>query len=209
MGAHLHHRHLRPGSLGFPEAALQFRRKKGGVGSNFAVARPAVVQSAQQSRGAAGSLHQMFNEMGGGGFAVGARYPHQGQLAGGKTIESRRHLGHGLGESLARHKQDRLLRQQLLRRQALPRLLGDQGGHRPCRQGLGHEATSIHAGSRHPQEEIPRLYLARVGTEAPDLHPLQGSLGQLRLDPSLVEQFGQSDPSSFHRCHSPQLCRLG
>ena len=102
MGTHLHGRHLgrnRRGSLG--ELRLQSVGKGRGVGGGDAVARPAVHQRAEQAHGlAALRSGQMLDQMGGGGFAIGAGHTNEMPCAmrgAARTPQpSHRPMGHRL-----------------------------------------------------------------------------------------------------------------
>jgi hypothetical protein len=114
----------------------------------------------------------MLDEMGGGGLAVGAGNSHQGKLAGGKAVEGRRHLGQGPVDAAAGQNQNGLTASSSLSANFLPSLLGNKGRHGSSGERLADKLAAVNAGSRHAQEEIPSLHLARIGTQTPDLHAL-------------------------------------
>ena len=83
MGAHFHRCHGATRRLGRRQISLQLIGKRGGVHRRAAMARPAIGQGAHQGGGAAAGQRQVLNQMGGGGFAVGAGDPDQRQLIAG------------------------------------------------------------------------------------------------------------------------------
>ena len=83
MGAHFHRCHGATRRLGSRQISLQLIGKRGGVHRRAAMARPAIRQGAHQGGGAAAGQRQVLNQMGGGGFAVGAGDPDQRHLIAG------------------------------------------------------------------------------------------------------------------------------
>ena len=92
MGAHLHGGHLGAGLEGFRQLCLQSIRHRCRVRGGEAMARPTVHQCSKQSSRLATRLAEMFDQMGGGGFSIGARDTDQPQACGGLLPERRRQL---------------------------------------------------------------------------------------------------------------------
>ena len=98
MGAHLHGPKPATGSHRRGEIRLQLIGKRGGVHRSPAVTRPTVGQGAEQGTGHSTTESQVLNQMGGGGFAVGAGHPDELQLLAGlppeRSSQTPCHLSH-------------------------------------------------------------------------------------------------------------------
>jgi len=87
VGAHLHRSDVGAGGHRLGQLALQQIGKSGGVLGGDAVTRPAIDQRAEQGGGPAGAARQVFDQMGGGGLAVGARHAEQLEALAGMAPE--------------------------------------------------------------------------------------------------------------------------
>ena len=67
------------------------------------MARPAIHQRAEQGRGGTDGRRQMLDQMGGGGFAIGAGDTDQGQSRAGLLPERRCQFSQLTGHRLAHH----------------------------------------------------------------------------------------------------------
>ena len=83
VGTHFHRRQAAAGGGRLGKLPLQEIGKGRGVGGRDAVARPAVHQRAEQTHRLASRSGQMLDQMGGGGFAIGAGHTNQGHAPAG------------------------------------------------------------------------------------------------------------------------------
>ena len=142
MGAHLHSPNGSPRSHRLGQLGLEQVGKGRGVLGRHAGARPAVHQGAKQGRRPLGRRRQVLNQIGGGGFAIGAGHPDQGHGPARAAPELRRQRPGPLGHRIGQHHHRIPCSRWVGRR----RRLTNQGRRRSRRQGLGPEAAPIHLG---------------------------------------------------------------
>ena len=156
---------LGTGLNGLGQLGLEQIGEGRGVLGGHTVAGPAVDQGAEQGRGAAGTVGQMLDQVGGGGFAVGAGDPDQGKASTG--------LGPERGRQKARPARQGFGTDQ--HRIAGTRRLGrrgrrsDHGRHSAGLQRLGPEATPIHLGPRQPHKQGAPAHPPRIAADAAHL----------------------------------------
>ena len=158
MGAHLHGPDPGAGRHRLGQLGLEPIGEGRGVAGGLAMAGPAVDQGAEQGHGAAAGARQVLNQAGGGGLAVGAGNPDQGQVLAGLLPEGRRQLagpgGHRIGNHNHRIARDRGFGRR--RRWTDHRRRGTGG------QGLGPEPAAIHGPARQADKQASRRNSARI-----------------------------------------------
>ena len=165
MGAHFHRGDAGPGRNGCGQLGLEQIGKGGGVLGRKAVAGPAVHQGAEQGGGLARRGGQMLNQIGGGGFAIGAGDTDQLQLLAG-LLPNSGSQGAGPGGQRFGHHQHRI--------GTCGGIGGGGGGadHRGGGAGCQHlapEAAAINAAAGQAHEQGSRAKAARITADAADL----------------------------------------
>ena len=201
MGAHLHRRELATSGRRLRQLGLQAIGHRGGVGGRDAVPRPAVHQCSEQGRRRPGGAGQVFDQMGHGRFAVGARHTDQPHpLAGAVPIGSRQ-LPQGLGHRFFHH-HNRIAR---IRRVRLGGLGADDRGSGPRLQCLAPETATIHLNPGKPQEQRLRGNGTGIAGDAAQRHVGQSSRhhqahiaqqGMQRVDHRTPREEARSNPRS-------------
>ena len=195
MGAHLHGSHLGAAFQGFTKLSLQAIRHRCGVRGGEAVAGPSVHQGSKQSSRPATRLTEVFNQVGGGGFAVGAGHTDQPHTHGGPLPEGRRQLtspkGHGIW-----HHENAVSRAGWMLSGSL---FTDQNCSSTIRQRLWPEAASINPLSRQADEQAALANAAGITGECRhrcirqpsrhrQTHSLEQGMERLRHHQSLNER---------------------
>ena len=158
MGAHLHGGHLGAGGQGRRQLGLQLIGKCSCVFGGVAMAGPAIHQGAEEGRRPAGLGGQVFDQAGGGGFAVGAGNADQAHRLAGLPPEGRRQAPGPGGQRIGHH-QHRIF--------CGGGPLGGGGGadhrrHGPGGQGLWPEAAPIHPAAGQTNKQAAGLHKARI-----------------------------------------------
>ena len=159
MGTHLHRRQAATGGCGFGKLPLQKIGKGRGVGGRDAVARPAVHQRAEQAHRLAGRSGQMLDQMGGGGFAIGAGHTNQGHAPAGVIPVRRGDLTNPTRHRLLDHHHG-VISSWRLRSSGFSSNHGSGG---PGLKGLGPEAASIHPFARETEKQSSRADATGIG----------------------------------------------
>ena len=162
VGADLHGQPFHPAGHGLGQIVLQTVGEGSGVGCREGVARPTVLQGAEQAGHSTAMAAEVLDQVGRGGFAVGTGDPHQLQGGAGLTMQGRGQWTQP-GGRVPHH-----------RRQGLTRgsWTGCRGGfrdhteQRPPTEGIGPEAAAIQPGSRQAHEEAAAFHPTGIG-----IHP--------------------------------------
>ena len=107
----------------------------------------------------------MLNQIGGGGFAISAGDPNQGQPATGLGPEGSRQLSGPAGQRFRRYQHSIAWPRRLKGRRGL----ANHRSYRTGLQGLGPEAAPIHLGARQPHKQSAPPDAARVTADAAQL----------------------------------------
>ena len=122
------------------------------------MARPTVGQGAKQGGGPAGAVGEMFDQMGGGGFAIGAGNADQGQLATGLAPEGGGQAPGAFRHRISHHQHRIPWAGGILGRGPRANYRGTGAGL----QGRPPETTAIHPGPRQADEQGARPHPPRI-----------------------------------------------